>query len=235
MNPAAVGQHHGRVFPQIQESHVSLRPHQRDVGPVEGGQVLVVEARPLAELVVPWLERRCGIGILDDGVDPGPDLFHLLEVSQLHQLCGVIHHFAGFHLLARQQKDVADDVRPAVLHQVFLGEPPGHQGVEVVHPVLLPAGLKVLSPLRVRRTVVANIDGRRCALEDEQLLGGLAQMRHALNGRGTGANDRDALVLQAGQAPVRIATRVGVIPTAGMEAVALETLDAGNTWQLRSV
>ena len=58
--------------------------HQGDVGAVEGLEVLVVEAGPLAELPVPGLEGFGGRRILDDVVHPRPDLLHLLEVGQLH-------------------------------------------------------------------------------------------------------------------------------------------------------
>src|SRR5215475_13686925 len=50
---------------------------------VESVEVLVVEARALAELAVPRLELLCGAGVLDDRVDPGTDLAHLLEVRVL--------------------------------------------------------------------------------------------------------------------------------------------------------
>src|SRR3546814_14979379 len=50
-------------------------------GLVERLQVLVVEARSLAELAVPGLEPLRRGRVLDDGVDPSADLLHLLEVG----------------------------------------------------------------------------------------------------------------------------------------------------------
>src|SRR5204863_7571458 len=117
-------------------------------------------------------------------------------------------------LLAHQHQQVADDVGPAVVDQVLLGEAAGDQGVEVVHPVLLPAGLQALSPRRIGGTVGAHVDGRGRALEDVELLRGRSDVRHALHGRGARADDADALVLQAGEVPVRIAAGVAVIPAA---------------------
>ncbi len=59
---------------------------QRDVRPVEGVEIFVVEAGPLAELVVLGLQRLGGGRVLDHAVHPGADLLHLLEVGQLHQV-----------------------------------------------------------------------------------------------------------------------------------------------------
>jgi hypothetical protein len=44
------------------------------LGSVEGVEVLVVEARPLAELAVPRLERLGGLRVVDELVDPRADL-----------------------------------------------------------------------------------------------------------------------------------------------------------------
>ena len=52
---------------------------------VERLQVLVVEARPLAQLAVPGLQLLRGLGVLDDRVDAGADLLHLLEVGVLER------------------------------------------------------------------------------------------------------------------------------------------------------
>ena len=59
--------------------------HQGDVRAIVGGQVFVVEARPLAELPVPGLERRRRDRVFDDGVHTGAHLVHLLVVGQHHQ------------------------------------------------------------------------------------------------------------------------------------------------------
>ena len=62
-------------------------------------------------------------------------------------------------------------------------------------------------------------------------------MRHALHGRGAGADDADALVRQfVHQRARRIAAGVIVIPAAGVERVSLEGLDAfdaGQFWHMQ--
>jgi hypothetical protein len=62
-----------------------------DVGAVERREVLVVERRPLAAVRVVGLERLGRLRVLDDRVDPRPDLLHDPEVAvELlgHQLLG---------------------------------------------------------------------------------------------------------------------------------------------------
>jgi hypothetical protein len=54
-------------------------------------------------------------------------------------------------------------------------------------------GLQALRPLRIGRRLAPHVDRRRRALEDVELLGPLAQVRHALHGRGAGADDGDRL------------------------------------------
>ena len=75
---------------------VSTRWHVRLV---VGLQVLVVEARPLAELAVPRLQRLGGRRVLDDGVDAGPDLVHLLVVAVLE---GLRRYGSGVELVTRR-------------------------------------------------------------------------------------------------------------------------------------
>ena len=57
-------------------------------------------------------------------------------------------------------------------------------------------------------------------------------MRHALNRRRAGADDPDPLAGQARQAAVRGPAGIVVVPTAGVEGMPLEGLDAGNAGQL---
>ena len=59
---------------------------QGHVRPVEGRQVFVMEAGPFAELPVPGLERLSGVRVVNNGLGPGANLIHLLEVEQLHEL-----------------------------------------------------------------------------------------------------------------------------------------------------
>ena len=60
-------------------------------------------------------------------------------------------------------------------------------------------GSSALRPLRIGRAVGAHVDRRRRALEDVEVLGRRAEVRHALHGRGAGADDADALAAQAGE------------------------------------
>ena len=130
--------------------------------------------------------------------------------------------------LLRNEQQVADDMRPAIHHQVFRCKPARHQRVEILHPVLVPAWLQALRPVRISRPVVANIDRRWRALEHVKLLGAFPDMRHALHRRRARPDNADALALQAGQ-PACIGTAgIVIVPAAGMEAVPLETLDARN-------
>ena len=78
-------------------------------------------------------------------------------------------------------------------------------------------------PLRVGRAVVAHVDRRRRALEHVELLGGRAEVGHALHGGGAGADDADALAGEPVEAPVGVAAGVVVVPAAGVERVALRT------------
>ena len=57
-------------------------------------------------------------------------------------------------------------------------------------------------------------------------------MRNALHGGSAGADNADALVAEPVQPPFAAATGVIVVPAAGMEGVALEMVDAGNSGQL---
>ena len=56
--------------------------HEFDGGPVEGGQVLVVEGRALAPLAVPGLERLGRRWIFHRFGYPLANLVHLLEVDE---------------------------------------------------------------------------------------------------------------------------------------------------------
>ncbi len=193
-----------------------------------------MEARSLAELAVVRLERLGGVRIVDDRLDPRADLLHLLEVGQLH---GGGQPLGGHVALAVAEADqqVADDVGPAVVDEIFgLGDA-GHEVVEVVHPPRLPAGLEARRPLGIGRTVGAHVDRRRRALEHEQLLCAGAEMRHALDGCGTGSDDADALVGELVEATVGVAAGVVVVPSTGVERVTLEGGDAVDAGKLRTM
>src|ERR1700759_1922244 len=111
---------------------LAVRVDQVGVRVVEGLQVLVVEARPLAQLAVPGLELARDGRIPHDGVGSGADLLHLLEVGLL--VGG--EHGRRVQVLPRKPGDPgADppgDVGPAVLYQVHVRVPAGLVGGEVL-------------------------------------------------------------------------------------------------------
>ena len=114
---------------------------QLHMGLVEGLQVFIMEAGPLAQLPVPGLELGGRVLVLHDGVGAGTDLVHLLVIGVFK---GGQHPGHGA-LLRRQQPDLRADaagqVGPAVLHQVDLGMAAGLVVGEVFQPALLPSGL----------------------------------------------------------------------------------------------
>ena len=90
-------------------------------GRLKVSQVLVVEARPLAELAVPGLQRLGGGRVLDDRVDARADLLHLLKsASSISSAALFASSVAGSRLARRRRQQVADDVGPAVADQVLV-------------------------------------------------------------------------------------------------------------------
>ena len=174
------------------------RVDEGDVGSVESLEVLVVEARSLAELPIPGLEAGGGRRVPDDGVHPVPDLLHLLEVGLL-QNAGQIRSGPPDRSRSRVTS-LPDDVRPAVHHQVLSAKPPEVRRVKFsilsrCHPGWsdeAQGGLSGGSP---------DVDGRWRALEDEQLPGRLGDVGNDLDGRGPGPDDADALARQARRPP----------------------------------
>ena len=214
---------------------LALRIHQRDVGVVEGDQVVVMEARPLAELAIPRLQRVRGGRVFHQTVHAGADLLHLLEIREFHAVRHLFRRELGVGAVLGDGAQVADDVRPAVTHQVLILLAAGDEHVEVRHALVLPTGLQGLRPVWVCRLVAAHVDGRRRALEHMQALRRFREMGHALHRGGAGADDANALVLQVDEAAVGVAAGVGVIPPAGVERVPLEGFNARNPRQLGAV
>ena len=95
-------------------------------------------------------------------------------------------------------------------------------GDDLRPPLRLPVRGPLRRPLRVRRPVVAHVDRRRRALEDVQLLGGLAEVGDDLHGAGPGADDPDDLVAEV----LEVLARELVVPARGVERRALERLHA---------
>ena len=213
---------------------------QLDVGAIEGGQVAIVQAGPLAHEGVPGLEGLGGLLVLDDFVDAAADVFHFLEVGQLEDFEDLFlgHVLAGLAHAAPVDLAHLDPGVVELIQLIDLAAPPaaaGENGGEVLLPLLLPARLQAGRPAHVGGMVVARIDAGGRALEYIQLLGGFAEIGHALHRGGAGADDADPLVAQAGEVAVGIAAGVVVVPAAGVEGMALEIADARDPGQLGPV
>ena len=59
---------------------------------------------------------------------------------------------------ARDDANVADDIGPPIRDQILWRIAAGDEDVEIVHPMLLPAGLKTVGPFWIGRTIVAHIN-----------------------------------------------------------------------------
>src|SRR4029077_9629396 len=78
---------------------------------------------------------------------------------------------------------------PLVTNLIFLKLNPIQEGGEVAVAILLPARLELLRPFGVGRRVVPFVHGRWRPLKDIELLRMLAQMRNALDRRGSRPDD----------------------------------------------
>ncbi len=143
-----------------------------------------------------------------------------------------IHRRAGHLCRLHAATESHEEVGPAVVHEVLGGDLEVDHGQEVVHPLALPAGRQVLEPLRVGRPVVARRNGRRCALEDDNLVGMFGQFGHDLYSRRARSDHADALVCELGHATLGAPAGVLVVPTRRVKHLALEIEDALDAGQL---
>ena len=131
---------------------------EMDVRAVERVEVLVVEARTLAQLAVPGLERRGRCWVVDHAIDALADLGHLLVVAVL------IRPLDRFWIQRRTRirhdpiTDPHCDIRPSVVDQVNGSEAARLKRGEVEQPLVLPPRLQGPKPLRVDGLVVANVN-----------------------------------------------------------------------------
>ena len=208
LEAGGVDQHVERVVSAVEDralradlgDALAVGVDEMDVRPVERRQVVVVEARPLAHEHVPGLQRLGGRLVLDDLVDAPVDAHHVVDVGVL---------LAADLLLARR-------ARPA--RSSALGQLRGSR-MCFTRRACLPARLQRRRPLRIGRPVVADVDRRRRALEDVELLGRLAPRRG---------------IVCTAEAPVpmmpttlsgrfsRSCAGVVVVPARGVEGMALE-------------
>ncbi len=195
----------------------ALGVDERDVGPIEGRQILVVEAGALAELAVVGLEGLGGHRVLDDLRDASAHGLHRLEVHALGDLPLLVERERRLPRLHDLLVNALRDLRPAIAHEVLLLVAARREDLEILDPSLLPAGLEVTHPVGVGRAVVAHADPGRGALEDVEMLGARAEMGDDLDGGGAGPDDADALVVQAREMAVRVAAREVVVPARRVE------------------
>jgi len=135
-----------------------VRVDERDVRTVERLQVVVVEARPLAELAVPRLERVGGRGVLHDRVDARADLLHLQEVGGLEHLGDRLGRQVRVAFAHGDGEQLAGDVGPAVGDEILFGPPARGERLEVLDAPPLPAGLERRGPLGIGGSVGAHVD-----------------------------------------------------------------------------
>jgi len=89
-----------------------------------------------------------------------------------------------------------------------------------------------LEPFDIGRSVLAGRNLSRRALEDDQRLRILGELRNSLHACGTGSDDGHTLVVQPGQIPGDVTARVLIVPAARVEAVAGELLEPRDAGQL---
>ena len=111
---------------------------------------------------------------------------------------------------------------------LFLGQLGVHDLAHVRPALGLPARLELARPVGVGRMVVLDVNRRRGALEDVQLLGHCAQSRDGLDCGRPGADDAHDFVFQTRQ----VVPGVGIVPARGVEGVALKGLHACDPGQL---
>ena len=156
------------------------------------------------------------------------DLLHVVEIQLLQ--C------RGFFLRLGELSRVGpEQFGPLVGHHVDFRLRTGDGLGEVGDALGLPTRLQRPEPLGVGGFVVSLAHQRRCALEDVQLLASLGQLGHRLYRGGTGADDADALVGEVHHLLGGAPSRVGVVPTTGVEHVSLEAPDALDVGKLGAV
>ena len=210
--------------------------HQLHVEEVEGFEVIVMEARALAQQAVRGLERLGRRRIQHHAVDALSQTVHQVVVTQLREILqfglGRLAPELGrdnFDLRGRQGRII---LGPAVVHEVTVLSNTGEQRLEVAAPLTLPARLRDVRMVGLCLALAAYAYRRRRALEDEQLLGVSGDRGHDLDSGRASADDGDALVNQARETATVIAAGVVIVPAAGVERVARELVDSRQARQL---
>ena len=191
-----------------------------------------MEARPLAQVPVVRLEDLSRVAI-------GDQLLHTLTVL-LHDpvvdLLGAVEVLLEGHALPPWRVlDSRVVLRPAVVGEIRFDGPAQHHGLEVVHPVLLPAGLLALGEVGLGVSVAPHTDGRRRALKDDDVLRRRRERGEALDAGRARADETDGLVAEVGERLPWTATGVLVVPARRVEGAPPELLHARDGRQLHEV
>src|SRR3546814_8593512 len=83
---------------------------------------------------------------------PGADLVALTKVGKLDEARQFLGRDRRRILRHPGRHHVAEEVGPAVMHQVDLGALPRYEHIEIVHPLALPSGLQPVSPVDRKST-----------------------------------------------------------------------------------
>src|SRR3546814_3411116 len=94
-----------------------------------------------SDLAVPGFQSLGRLLVGDDIVDPGADLVALTKVGKLGEARRFLGRDRRRILRHPGRHHVAEEVGPAVMHQVDLGALPRYEPIEIVHPLALPSGL----------------------------------------------------------------------------------------------
>ncbi len=191
-----------------------------------------MKARALAQVAVIRFERSRDVRIGHELIDPPAVLLHDPEV----EFFCLPHVFLDARTITPGRVlDGGEVMGPTVVGEVGPDRAAEHDGLEVVHPGLLPARLKCLNETRVGGPVASNPDGRRRALEHVDVFGRLRERRQALQPAGARPDQRDNLVTQIGHRLTRPAAGVGVIPSRGVKCRAVEAVHPRDRRQLHQV
>ena len=117
-----------------------------------------MEARTLAKLAIPRLERHGGVRIDDNGVNSGSDLRHLFVIAGM--VCPLQRLWAEILLRVSNGlvSNALSNIGPPIHHQILIGETAGLKNGEVVQPLVLPPRSEGCEPFGIKRVVVSLVD-----------------------------------------------------------------------------
>ena len=137
---------------------------QLGVGPREGLEIFVVEARALAQLAIPRLQFLARLAA-DDVFGARTNLAHLLVIGILESGHDAFRRALLGRHVDHLRPDALAEIGPAIVDEVLGREADAQIGNEVLLPFLLPAGLgNLVEPVAGQRAVVALVHARGCPL-----------------------------------------------------------------------